>query len=54
MFGSDCQHENTLVISSVGISRTVCESCGHISFEVSRDLGKGRRSPVRSQFKKVG
>lgn len=53
MFRSECEHEHCVVASSVGISRTVCESCGHISFEVSPDLGKARRALGRNQFKKV-
>ncbi len=32
LFGSECSHESTIVISSVGVRRTVCEACGHISF----------------------
>jgi len=34
--GRPCQHENTLTVSSVGVRRAVCESCGHISFEMER------------------
>lgn len=32
--GRPCQHESTLVVSSVGVRRAVCESCGHVSFEM--------------------
>jgi hypothetical protein len=32
--GKPCPHEQTLVISSVGVRRFVCEGCGHISFEM--------------------
>jgi len=32
--GRPCEHENTLIVSSVGVRRAVCESCGHISFEM--------------------
>jgi hypothetical protein len=34
--GRPCQHENTLIVSSVGVRRAVCEACGHISFEMER------------------
>ncbi|HUF16056.1 MAG TPA: hypothetical protein VMQ46_09195 [Acidimicrobiia bacterium] len=36
MFG-DCEHPHTLVVTSVGVRRTVCESCGHISFKMTKD-----------------
>lgn len=34
LFGGECGHERTLVVDSVGVRRVVCESCGHISFEM--------------------
>lgn len=37
MFGP-CEHPYTLVISSVGVRRTVCEQCGHISFDMSDNI----------------
>ena len=30
--GRPCPHESTLVVTSVGVRRAVCEKCGHISF----------------------
>ena len=53
MFRSECAHEKTLIVKSVGVSRTVCETCGHISFEIAQDLGKTRQSIVRSQLERV-
>jgi hypothetical protein len=53
MFRSDCDHEETLVVSSVGVHRTVCEKCGHLSFEISPDLGRTQRSLSRGRLRKV-
>ena len=53
MFRSDCDHEDTLVVSSVGVRRIVCETCGHISFEISPDLGRTRQTLVRGKLRKV-
>lgn len=54
MFRSECEHEDTLVVSSVGVHRFVCESCGHISFQISPDLGKTRRALARASLRKAG
>lgn len=35
LFGS-CEHETNLVVTSVGVTRAVCERCGHISFEIDK------------------
>jgi hypothetical protein len=32
--GRRCRHEHTLVVTSVGVRRSVCERCGHISFQM--------------------
>lgn len=32
LFGGECEHLEALVIESVGIRRSVCERCGHVSF----------------------
>lgn len=29
-----CEHQHTLVVTSVGIRRRVCDDCGHISFSI--------------------
>lgn len=34
LFGRKCEHTHTLVVNSVGVRRTVCENCGHISFKM--------------------
>ena len=31
-FGRECQHKHVLVVTSVGVRRSICEDCGHISF----------------------
>lgn len=54
IFRPDCDHEQTLVVSSVGVRRSVCETCGHISFEISPELGRARRTPVGARLRKVG
>lgn len=45
--GKPCFHEHTLAVTSVGVRRSVCEECGHVSFEMeptaqpdSRDIEK--------------
>ncbi len=29
---SGCSHPNTVTVRNSGIERTVCETCGHVSF----------------------
>lgn len=31
-FGRECDHQHVLVVTSVGVRRSICEQCGHISF----------------------
>jgi hypothetical protein len=49
LFG-ECQHSHTLVVDSVGVRRTVCQDCGHISFKmvesaISKMQWRRNRSP---------
>ena len=48
VFGGPCDHKHTVVVSSVGVRRTVCESCGHMSFEIKDELGSVWQ-PVRQE-----
>jgi hypothetical protein len=32
-----CLHQQTIVIRSTYVERTVCESCGHISFTMAEE-----------------
>jgi hypothetical protein len=32
LFGRECEHQHVLVVTSVGVRRSICEDCGHISF----------------------
>lgn len=34
-FARECLHEEVLVVRSVGVQRSVCESCGHLSFSIA-------------------
>ena len=34
-----CPHEHTLVVRSVGVTRSVCEKCGHLSFSIQASIG---------------
>jgi hypothetical protein len=44
-----CEHENNVTVRNSGIERTVCESCGHVSFRAMDELsGK----PDRSKFER--
>lgn len=29
---AECEHPRTVIVHNAGIERTVCESCGHVSF----------------------
>jgi hypothetical protein len=46
LFGGKCEHINNLVVTSVGVTRTVCEQCGRISFEMDRTGVLYRASPT--------
>ena len=37
-FDKKCEHQTTLTTRSVGVERTVCEECGHLSFSIAPDL----------------
>ncbi len=40
-----CKHPRRIVVRTAGLERTVCESCGHVSFEARADpLNKVKRS----------
>ena len=32
---TQCGNSETLVVRSVGVERTVCERCGHLSFSIA-------------------
>ncbi|MDX1468379.1 MAG: hypothetical protein R3258_03470 [Acidimicrobiia bacterium] len=38
ILGRGCEHRHTLVVRSVGVTRTVCEDCGHLSFKIQTGL----------------
>jgi len=46
----DCEHVDTVTIRNSGIERTVCETCGHVSFKGLEGMS-GRAS--RSQFERA-
>lgn len=35
LFAVKCEHNETIVVRSVGVQRTVCENCGHVSFSIA-------------------
>lgn len=35
---ADCHHPSTVTIRNGGIERTVCETCGHVSFRAAEGL----------------
>jgi hypothetical protein len=40
-----CKHSHRIVVRTAGMERTVCESCGHVSFEARADaLNEVKRS----------
>lgn len=44
-----CGHAMTITVSNVGIERTVCETCGHVSINAHEGLSGAVR---RSQFER--
>ena len=34
LFNRQCEHPHVLVVTSVGVRRSICEDCGHISFTI--------------------
>lgn len=46
LLGEPCEHEHKIVVTSVGVQRSVCEACGHISFVMvpSSPAGAGSRT----------
>lgn len=50
--GRECAHPHTVVVTSVGVRRTVCESCGHISFRMQPEDSLGRKTG-RERLKKA-
>ncbi|MFP4074690.1 MAG: hypothetical protein ACLFVZ_11700 [Actinomycetota bacterium] len=46
-----CEHQHTLVVTSVGIRRKVCDDCGHISFSIvprnTTTSPTGEKTPLR-------
>lgn len=53
LVGSECQHPHTLVVTSVGVRRIVCESCGHISFKMTSADSVTRRPIKKEPFKRA-
>lgn len=37
LFRKPCLHEQTIVVRSSHVERTVCESCGYLSFSMSSE-----------------
>ncbi len=35
---TDCDHPTTVTVRNSGIERTVCETCGHVSFQPRESL----------------
>jgi hypothetical protein len=46
---AECEHLNIVTVRNSGIERTVCESCGHVSF---RGLEGLSGTADRSQFER--
>lgn len=43
----NCEHPHTIVVSSVGVERTVCENCGHISFHITDETHQSTKATVK-------
>ncbi|HUG08664.1 MAG TPA: hypothetical protein VMP13_07200 [Acidimicrobiia bacterium] len=44
-----CEHRDVVTVRNAGIERTVCETCGWVSFEAHESLTGGAE---RSQFER--
>lgn len=53
MFGGDCDHRHTLEVNSVGVRRTVCEKCGHMSFEMDPEITCTRKETEKVELPQV-
>jgi hypothetical protein len=40
----DCQHARSVVATSAGVRRKVCQACGHISFEMTRPIAAANQT----------
>lgn len=38
--GRECAHSHMLVVRSAGVTRSVCESCGHMSFTIQTSVAR--------------
>lgn len=47
--GRPCEHQHTMVVRSVGVQRTVCEGCGHVSFTMVPVLTSSRSPRTRGE-----
>ena len=50
MARTDCQHGKTVTVANAGIERSICEACGHVSFQAREGLSGSAR---RSQFERI-
>lgn len=46
----ECEHTSTVKVRNSGLERTVCETCGNVSF---RGLEGSSGRPSRGQFERV-
>lgn len=37
-FNRRCEHAQTIVVTSAGVRRSVCETCGYLSFSIAPNL----------------
>lgn len=37
---ANCTHTTTITISAAGMERSICEACGHVSFDYQPKLSK--------------
>lgn len=53
LFSQECEHKHTLIVSSVGVRRTVCEECGNISFRMAPNLAQSQNIATADDLPKV-
>lgn len=48
-----CRHERILQYESVGVRRSVCDACGHVSFEMQAKPQPTQRTPERPKLSRA-
>lgn len=53
LLGGGCSHERNLIVTSVGVRRSICQECGHVSFKMHEVVTTIHRFDKRTELPKV-